>query len=102
MMRRLPSGSLNILWMWLAVPMANRSSWRGSSSEASRWVKTAIIRPAVTASSIRRTELSRATASGMNEFGNSTVSRSGSTGSSAGTWNDRSTGGSPPASNRSS
>ena len=36
------------------------------------------------ASSIRRTEVSRATASGMNEFGNSTVSRSGRTGSSAG------------------
>ena len=101
MMRRLPSGSLNILWMWLAVPMANRSSWRGSSSEASRWVNTAIMRPAVTASSMSRTELSRATASGMKEFGNSTVSRSGSTGSSAGMWNDWSAGGSP-ASNRSS
>ena len=87
MMRRLPSGSLNILWMWLAVPIACRSSCRGSSSEASRWVKTAIMRPALTASSMSRTELSRATARGMNELGNSTVSRSGSTGSSAGTWN---------------
>ena len=45
------------------------------------------MRPADTASSIRRTELSRATASGMNELGKRTVSRSGNTGSSAGTWN---------------
>ena len=37
------------------------------------------------ASSTRRTDASRATASGMNELGNRTVSRSGSTGSSAGT-----------------
>ena len=35
-------------------------------------------------SSMSRTELSRATASGMNELGNSTVSRSGSSGSSGG------------------
>ena len=46
--------------------------------------------PPAIASSIRRTELSRATASGMNEFGNSTVSRSGRTGSSAGTVSGRS------------
>src|SRR5688572_17224394 len=43
--------------------------------------------PLDTASSISRTELSRATASGMNEFGNSTVSRSGSTGNSLGRRN---------------
>src|SRR6187455_168953 len=42
------------------------------------------------ASSIRRTELSRATASGMNELGNRTVSRSGRIGTSPGTVNDRS------------
>src|SRR5688500_20279884 len=42
------------------------------------------------ASSIRRTELSRATANGMNEFGKSTVSRSGSTGSSDGIARGRS------------
>src|SRR5262245_49916694 len=40
--------------------------------------------PLEIASSIRRTELSRATASGMNEFGNRTVSRSGRIGSSSG------------------
>ena len=57
---------------------------RGSSTAASRWVNTAISLPLAIASSIRRTELSRATASGMNEFGNSTVSRSGRIGSSAG------------------
>ena len=47
-------------------------------------MKTPIIRPDEVASSIRRTDASRATASGMNEFGNSTVSRSGNTGSSGG------------------
>jgi hypothetical protein len=57
---------------------------------ASRWVKTAISLPLAIASSIRRTELSRATASGMNEFGNSTVSRSGRIGSSDGIDNGRS------------
>ena len=84
MSRRLPSGSLNILWMCVAVPIVKRSSCPGSSMAASRWVKTAISLPAPIASSIRRTELSRATASGMKEFGNSTVSRSGRTGSSGG------------------
>ena len=68
-MRRLPSGSLNILWMWLAVPIGYRSSCSGSSSLASRCVNTAIRLPLDTASSMSRTELSRATASGMNEFG---------------------------------
>ena len=67
--RRLPSGSLNILWMWLAVPTPYRSACCGSSTDASRWVKTPISLPAEIASSISRTELSRATASGMNEFG---------------------------------
>ena len=45
--------------------------------------------PAI-ASSISLTDDSRATASGMNEFGNSTVSRSGSTGTSPGTVYERS------------
>ena len=57
---------------------------------ASRCVKTPISLPPEIASSIRRTELSRATASGMNEFGNSTVSRSGRIGSSSGTASGRS------------
>ena len=42
------------------------------------------------ASSTRRTDASRATASGMNELGNRTVSRSGSTGQFGGIWSDRS------------
>src|SRR6187402_3550554 len=44
--------------------------------------------PLATASSISLTELSRATASGMNACGNSTVSRNGSTGISGGTRNE--------------
>ena len=88
--RRLPSGSLNILWMWVAVPTGYRSAWVGSSIAASRCVKTAISLPFAIASSIRRTELSRATASGMNEFGNRTVSRSGRIGSSDGMLSGRS------------
>ena len=43
--------------------------------------------PLATASSISLTELSRATASGMNACGNSTVSRNGNTGISGGTRN---------------
>ncbi len=77
MRRRLPSGSLNILWIWLAVPTWCRSASPGSSTAGSRCVNTPITLPADMASSISFTELSRATASGMNEFGNSTVSRSG-------------------------
>src|SRR4029079_11829450 len=69
---------------WVAVPTGYKSSWAGSSTDASRCVKTAISFPLAIASSIRRTELSRATASGMKELGNRTVSRNGSTGSSAG------------------
>src|SRR5688572_5836507 len=42
------------------------------------------------ASSMRRTEASRATASGMNEFGKRTVSRSGRIGNSLGTASGRS------------
>ena len=53
-------------------------------------MKTPITLPPAIASSISLTELSRATASGMNELGNSTVSRSGSTGTSVGTVNERS------------
>ena len=93
MRRRLPSGSLNILWMWVAVPIVNRSACWGSSTAASRCVKTAISLPPDRASSIRRTELSRATASGMNECGKRTVSRKGRIGSSGG--KDRTA--SPPA-----
>src|SRR5687768_8680061 len=70
--------------MWLAVPTPYRSPCCGSSTDASRWVNTPITFPVEIASSIRRTELSRATASGMNEFGNSTVSLSGRIGSSSG------------------
>src|SRR5215471_9245264 len=46
--------------------------------------------PFAIASSMRRTELSRATASGMNEFGKRTVSRSGRIGSSDGIESGRS------------
>ncbi len=88
--RKLPSGSLNILWMCVAVPTTCRSSRPGSSTEASRWVKTAINFPLAIDSSMRRTELSRATASGMNELGKRTVSRNGRTGSSGGTTSGRS------------
>src|SRR5580704_13986272 len=84
MRRRLPSGSLNILWMWVAVPTGYRSACAGSSTEASRCVNTAMSLPFAMASSIRRTELSRATARGMKEFGKRTVSRSGKIGSSDG------------------
>ena len=56
----------------------------GSSTVASRWVKTPISLPPAIASSMSCTELSRATASGMNECGYSTVSRSGRMGSSSG------------------
>ena len=94
---RLPSGSLNILWMCVAVPTVYRSACPGSSTVASRCVQTAMSFPAPIASSIRRTELSRATASGMKELGNSTVSRSGRTGSSGGTTRAFST--SPTSSN---
>src|SRR5258706_1032224 len=88
--RKLPSGSLNILWMCVAVPTEYRSASAGSSTAASRCVKTAISFPLAIASSISRTELSRATASGMNELGNSTVSRSGRIGNSAGMASGRS------------
>ena len=84
MSRKLPSGSLNILWICVAVPTLYRSSCPGSSIAASRWVNTAISLPFAIASSMSRTELSRATASGMNEFGKRTVSRSGRIGSSDG------------------
>jgi hypothetical protein len=47
--------------------------------------------PPAIASSMSLTELSRATASGMNELGNNTVSRSGRTGTSVGTTYERST-----------
>ena len=90
MRRRLPSGSLNILWMCVAVPTGYSASCPGSSSAASRCVKTAISLPLAIASSMSRTELSRATASGMNEFGKRTVSRSGRIGSSAGMTGGRS------------
>src|SRR5438105_12327518 len=70
--------------MWVAVPTGYRSACVGSSIWASRCVKTAISLPFAIASSMRRTELSRATASGMNEFGKRTVSRSGRIGSSGG------------------
>ena len=69
MRRRLPSGSLNILWMWLTVPTVCRSSCTGSSTVASRCVNTPISLPPAMASSMSCTELSRATASGMNECG---------------------------------
>src|SRR5262245_608841 len=49
-----------------------------------------MILPPPIASSISRTELSRATASGMKELGNNTVSRSGRIGSSGGIDNGRS------------
>ncbi len=90
MSRKLPSGSLNILWMCVAVPIVYSSSCCGSSMAASRCVKTAINLPFAMASSIRRTELSRATASGMNELGKRTVSRSGRIGSSDGIDSGRS------------
>ena len=80
----MPSGSLNILWMWVAVPMGYSSSWVGSSVPGSSWVNTPTRRLSAMASSISRTELSRATARGMKEFGNRTVSRRGSTGNSGG------------------
>ena len=88
--RRLPSGSLNILWMCVAVPTGYRSACSGSSTVASRCVNTAMSLPFAIASSIRRTELSRATASGMNEFGKRTVSRNGRIGSSGGIESGRS------------
>ena len=81
---RLPSGSLNILWMCVAVPTRCKSSCVGSSIDASRWVNTPTSLLPLIASSMRRTELSRATASGRNELGNNTVSRSGRIGSSLG------------------
>ena len=85
MRRRVPSGSLNILWMWVRVPMAYSSSWAGSSVPGSSWVKTPTRLLSAMASSISCTELSRATARGMKEFGKRTVSRRGNTGSSDGT-----------------
>src|SRR5689334_16029990 len=76
--------------MCVAVPTVNRSACEGSSTAASRCVNTAISLPFAIASSMRRTELSRATASGMNEFGKRTVSRSGRIGSSDGIESGRS------------
>src|SRR5215510_46678 len=70
--------------MWLTVPTMCRSACTGSSTVASRCVKTPISLPPAIASSMSCTELSRATASGMNECGYSTVSRSGRMGSSSG------------------
>ena len=95
--RRLPSGSLNILWMWVAVPIGIEVVLQRLFDRRLALGEDPIIRPAVVASSIRRTEASRATASGMKELGNSTVSRSGSTGSSGGIDSGRS-----PAASRSS
>jgi len=76
--------------MCVAVPTGYKSPCVGSSTAASRWVKTAMSLPFAIASSIKRTELSRATASGMNEFGKRTVSRRGRIGSSDGMWSGRS------------
>ena len=46
MSRRLPSGSLNILWMWVAVPTGVQIDLRsGSSSAGSRCAKTPISLP---------------------------------------------------------
>src|SRR5436190_12142366 len=76
--------------MCVAVPTVYRSACPGSSTDASRCVKTAMSLPFAIASSMSRTELSRATASGMKEFGKSTVSRSGRIGSSDGIASGRS------------
>ena len=84
MSRRVPSGSLNILWMWVKVPTEYSSSWAGSSVPGSSWVKTPTRLLSAMASSISCTELSRATARGMKELGKRTVSRRGNTGSSDG------------------
>ena len=81
----MPSGSLNILWMWVRVPTGYSSSCVGSSVPGSSWVKTPTRLLSAMASSISWTELSRATARGMKEFGKRTVSRRGNTGSSGGT-----------------
>src|SRR5688572_8724057 len=76
--------------MCAMVPMGYNPSCPGSSSQAVRCVKTPTCLSPEIALSIRATELSRATASGMNELGNSTVSRNGNTGISAGTAGFRS------------
>ena len=83
--RRLPSGSLNILWMCVSVPTSCRSACPGSSTVGSRWVTTPMSLSPAMASSMSLIELSRATASGMNECGKRTVSRNGRSGTSAGT-----------------
>src|SRR5260221_8745270 len=76
--------------MWVSVPIGYRSAWPGSSTVASFCVNTPTSLPPAMASSMSLMEVSRATASGMKEFGNSTVSRNGRTGTSAGTTYDRS------------
>ena len=54
--RRLPSGSLNILWMWVSVPTSWRSPWPGSSCDGSFCVKTPITLAPAMASSMSLTE----------------------------------------------
>jgi hypothetical protein len=76
-----PSGSLSICRMLETQPMSNMSSALGSSLPAAFWATSMICRPASIAASSALMDLGRPTNSGMTMCGNTTTSRSGSSGS---------------------
>ena len=82
--RSVPSGTRIILCTTAAVPIEYRSSQPGVSTSASRTVTSASSRSPPTTSSTSAIERSCPIASGVIDSGKTTVSLSGSTGSSDG------------------
>ena len=76
-----PSGSFSICRMLETQPISNMSSARGSSLPAAFWATSMIWRPASIAASKALMDLGRPTNSGITMCGNTTTSRSGSSGS---------------------
>jgi hypothetical protein len=76
-----PSGSLSICRMLDTQPIANMSSGRGSSLPAAFCATNMIWRPPSIAASSALIDLGRPTNSGITMWGNTTTSRSGSSGS---------------------
>ena len=80
-MRSVPSGMRIIRWTSPAVPISYMSSKPACSTSESRVVTSASIRSPATTSSISFTERSWPIASGVIDWGKTTVSLSGRTGS---------------------
>ncbi len=76
-----PSGSFSICRMLATQPISNMSSGLGSSLPAAFCATSMIWRPASIAASKALMDLSRPTNSGITMCGNTTTSRSGSSGS---------------------